>query len=241
MAAHQIRIHEARATDFYLRVRSRPIIEDCSGVRFAPHALNYEGIEEDLRDAGLEEETGNWANVDDFKWLRAVQSPNWCLVPEEERLQTIDISDVQEREDVFAFLRLASAIWMCSHDHRGTYGAHVTGLGEGRSPEDWCSMQVIPPHVDAEGVAISALVAALEVAIRLEHPNDGSTKYVYYIAHDTPRVTLVCIDSHYDILYPLPPGATTVGLNLLQPARQRRGGESQQHPDPAAETSSGSK
>ncbi|KAF0927445.1 hypothetical protein E2562_033493 [Oryza meyeriana var. granulata] len=99
MAAHQIRIHEARATDFYLRVRSRPIIEDCSGVRFAPHALNYEGIEEDLRDAGLEEETGNWANVDDFKWLRAVQSPNWCLVPEEERLQTIDISDVQERED----------------------------------------------------------------------------------------------------------------------------------------------
>uniref|UniRef100_A0A0E0K149 C-CAP/cofactor C-like domain-containing protein n=1 Tax=Oryza punctata TaxID=4537 RepID=A0A0E0K149_ORYPU len=96
MAAHQIRIHEARATDFYLRVRSRPIIEDCSGVRFAPHALKYEGIGEDLRDAGLEEETGNWANVDDFKWLRAVQSPNWCLVPEEERLQTIDISDVQE-------------------------------------------------------------------------------------------------------------------------------------------------
>uniref|UniRef100_A0A0D9VH35 C-CAP/cofactor C-like domain-containing protein n=1 Tax=Leersia perrieri TaxID=77586 RepID=A0A0D9VH35_9ORYZ len=99
MAAHQIRIHEARATDFYLRVRSRPIIEDCSGVRFAPHALRYEGIEEDLRDAGLEEETGNWANVDDFKWLRAVQSPNWCLVPEEERLQIIDISDVQEGDD----------------------------------------------------------------------------------------------------------------------------------------------
>uniref|UniRef100_A0A0E0CLZ7 C-CAP/cofactor C-like domain-containing protein n=1 Tax=Oryza meridionalis TaxID=40149 RepID=A0A0E0CLZ7_9ORYZ len=99
IAAHQIRIHEATATDFYLRVRSRPIIEDCSGVRFAPHALKYEGIREDLRDAGLEEETGNWANVDDFKWLRAVQSPNWCLVPEEERLQSIDISDVQERED----------------------------------------------------------------------------------------------------------------------------------------------
>ncbi|KAG8071055.1 hypothetical protein GUJ93_ZPchr0006g45064 [Zizania palustris] len=99
MAAHQIRIHEVRATDFYLRARSRPIIEDCSGVRFAPHALKYKGIEDDLRDAGLEEETGNWANVDDFKWLRAVQSPNWCLIPEEERLQTIEISDVQDRED----------------------------------------------------------------------------------------------------------------------------------------------
>ncbi|KAL6634561.1 hypothetical protein ACP70R_027232 [Stipagrostis hirtigluma subsp. patula] len=99
MAAHQIRIHEARATDFYLRVRSRPIIEDCSGVRFAPHALKYDGIEEDLRESGLEEETGNWANVDDFKWLRAVQSPNWCLVPEEERLQIVDISEVREQED----------------------------------------------------------------------------------------------------------------------------------------------
>ncbi|KQJ99892.1 tubulin-folding cofactor C [Brachypodium distachyon] len=99
MAAHQIRIHEARATDFYLRVRSRPIIEDCCGVRFAPHALKYEGIEKDLRDSGLEEDTGNWANVDDFKWLRAVQSPNWSLIPEEERLQTVDISEVQARED----------------------------------------------------------------------------------------------------------------------------------------------
>ncbi|OEL24498.1 Tubulin-folding cofactor C [Dichanthelium oligosanthes] len=98
MAAHQIRIHEARATDFYLRVRSRPIIEDCSGVRFAPHALKYDGIDEDLKESGLEEETGNWANVDDFKWLRAVQSPNWCLVPEEERLQTVDISEIHERE-----------------------------------------------------------------------------------------------------------------------------------------------
>jgi tubulin-specific chaperone C len=95
MAAHQIRIHEARATDFYLRVRSRPIIEDCSGVRFAPHALKYEGIQEDLKDSGLDEETGNWANVDDFKWLRAVQSPNWCLVPEEERIQVVDISQVR--------------------------------------------------------------------------------------------------------------------------------------------------
>ncbi|XP_062225994.1 tubulin-folding cofactor C-like [Phragmites australis] len=99
MAAHQIRIHEARATDFYLRVRSRPIIEDCSGVRFAPHALKYEGIEEDLRESGLEEETGNWVNVDDFKWLRAVHSPNWCLVPEEERMQIVDISEVHELED----------------------------------------------------------------------------------------------------------------------------------------------
>jgi hypothetical protein len=34
-------------TDFYVRLRSRPIIEYCSDVRFAPHALKYVQIEED--------------------------------------------------------------------------------------------------------------------------------------------------------------------------------------------------
>ncbi|XP_021904265.1 tubulin-folding cofactor C [Carica papaya] len=85
LASHQIRIHYAKRSDFYLRVRSRPIIEDSNGVRFAPYCLEYEGIEEDLKAAGLDEETGNWAKVDDFRWLRAVQSPNWCIIPEEER------------------------------------------------------------------------------------------------------------------------------------------------------------
>ncbi|KAK7260979.1 hypothetical protein RIF29_27282 [Crotalaria pallida] len=32
-----------------------------------------DGIEDDLRGADLDAETGNWANVDDFKWLRAVK------------------------------------------------------------------------------------------------------------------------------------------------------------------------
>lgn len=96
LASHQIRIHQAKATDFYLRVRSRPIIEDSNGVRFAPYRLIYEGIEEELKESALEEETGNWAHVDDFKWLRAIQSPNWGLIPEEERLEIVDISEFKE-------------------------------------------------------------------------------------------------------------------------------------------------
>ncbi|KAL2551370.1 Tubulin-folding cofactor C [Forsythia ovata] len=91
LASHQIRIHNAKNCDFYLRVRSRPIIEDCNGVRFAPYCLSYEGIEKDLEEANLGEETGNWANVDDFRWLRAVQSPNWSVLPDNERIQTVDI------------------------------------------------------------------------------------------------------------------------------------------------------
>ncbi|KAJ0960967.1 hypothetical protein J5N97_001071 [Dioscorea zingiberensis] len=93
LASHQIRIHQAKVTDFYLRLRSRPIIEDCSVVRFAPYKLVYEGIEEELQESGLAEETENWANVDDFRWLRAMQSPNWCVLPEEEQIGVVDISD----------------------------------------------------------------------------------------------------------------------------------------------------
>ncbi|XP_057970629.1 tubulin-folding cofactor C [Malania oleifera] len=95
LASHQIRVHHAKGTDFFLRVRSRPIIEDSSGVRFAPYCLSYEGIEQDLQDSSLEEETGNWANVDDFKWLRAVHSPNWSILPENERIDAVNISNLE--------------------------------------------------------------------------------------------------------------------------------------------------
>ncbi|KAH7520587.1 hypothetical protein FEM48_Zijuj08G0160900 [Ziziphus jujuba var. spinosa] len=99
MASHQIRIHNAKASDFYLRVRSRPIIEDSSSVRFAPYCLSYEGIDRDLKEASLDEETGNWANVDDFRWLRAVQSPNWSVLPEAERVRIVKISNSDSRAE----------------------------------------------------------------------------------------------------------------------------------------------
>ena len=92
LASHQIRIHNARRCDFYLRVRSHPIIEDSSEMRFAPYCFQYKGIEEDLRESRLDEETGYWANVDDFKWLRAVQSPNWSVIPENERISLFHVS-----------------------------------------------------------------------------------------------------------------------------------------------------
>lgn len=99
MASHQIRIHSAKASDFYLRVRSRPIIEDSNTVRFAPYCLSYEGIDGDLKEANLDEETGNWANVDDFRWLRAVQSPNWSILAEKERVSAVDISTSDGRAE----------------------------------------------------------------------------------------------------------------------------------------------
>jgi len=88
MAAHQLRLHHSKSCDFYLHTRSHPIIEDCTELRFAPYALEYEGLAVELDQAGLgAADCGeNWCQVKDFKWLRQQQSPNWCVLPEVERV-----------------------------------------------------------------------------------------------------------------------------------------------------------
>ncbi|KAL3684535.1 hypothetical protein R1sor_002557 [Riccia sorocarpa] len=95
LASHQIRIHSTKATDFYLRVRSRPIVEYTTNVRFAPYAFSYPGLQEDLIASNLAEETGLWEKVDDFRWLRAAQSPNWSSLPVKERIPVEDGADIQ--------------------------------------------------------------------------------------------------------------------------------------------------
>lgn len=97
-AARQVRIHSAQNSDFYLKVCSGPIIEYSSGLRFAPlagtcsaeEALGYSEAAKYLKLHGLDDpEDGNsreeWANVQDFGWLRASASPNWAILPENER------------------------------------------------------------------------------------------------------------------------------------------------------------
>ncbi|CAI5954917.1 unnamed protein product [Closterium sp. NIES-64] len=85
VASHQLRIHQTERADFYVRTRSRPLIEHSKGVRFAPYSREYDGLEADFKDADLAVDGGLWALVDDFSWLRAVSSPNWSVIPEEER------------------------------------------------------------------------------------------------------------------------------------------------------------
>ncbi|KAL1654359.1 hypothetical protein SLS61_002959 [Didymella pomorum] len=78
VAARQFRMHGAKNVDVYLHCASRPIIEDCEGVRFAP--LPEGMISEELRTV-----QNQWDQIDDFKWLKAEQSPNWSILPEGER------------------------------------------------------------------------------------------------------------------------------------------------------------
>ncbi|RYP68862.1 hypothetical protein DL769_005421 [Monosporascus sp. CRB-8-3] len=88
VAARQVRMHDCRDVDIYLHCASHPIIEDCSGVRFAPIPAAY--LPEELSGA-----PNQWDQVDDFKWLKSEPSPNWSVLPEGER-----ISDAQWRDAV---------------------------------------------------------------------------------------------------------------------------------------------
>ena len=90
IAAHQVRIHSAQNSDFYLAVKSDPIIEYSTGLQFAPYPLSYEGINSDFKEAGLssicdQEASGEWGRVKDFGWIRMTPSPNWRILPLENR------------------------------------------------------------------------------------------------------------------------------------------------------------
>ncbi|KAM9315390.1 tubulin-specific chaperone C [Gastrophryne carolinensis] len=87
----QLRTHRTRHSRFYLHVTSRAIIEDCSGLAFAPFTWSYPGILCDYQLAGLDPERNNWDQVDDFNWLAmGERSPNWSMIPEEERITRWD-------------------------------------------------------------------------------------------------------------------------------------------------------
>ncbi|KAI5467069.1 tubulin binding cofactor C-domain-containing protein [Mariannaea sp. PMI_226] len=79
IVARQVRIHECTNVDIYLHCATHPIIEDCTGMRFAPLPAVYTTE----ADQAIENQ---WDQVDDFKWLKADHSPNWAILPEEERL-----------------------------------------------------------------------------------------------------------------------------------------------------------
>ncbi|OJD35594.1 tubulin-specific chaperone c [Diplodia corticola] len=77
--ARQFRMHECKNVDVYLRCDSRPIIEDCAGIRFAPLPETYTH-EDSSAQPNL------WDQVDDFKWLKAEHSPNWSVLPPDTRI-----------------------------------------------------------------------------------------------------------------------------------------------------------
>ncbi|KAI0425574.1 tubulin-specific chaperone C [Xylaria sp. FL1042] len=79
VAARQVRMHDCKNVHVYLHCASHPIIEDCSGVAFAPLPSYY-------TNETTTPETNQWDKVDDFKWLKDTASPNWSILAEENRV-----------------------------------------------------------------------------------------------------------------------------------------------------------
>ncbi|KAL9048554.1 MAG: hypothetical protein Q9162_007661 [Coniocarpon cinnabarinum] len=79
VSSHQFRMHECQNCDVYLMCSSKPIVDDCKAVRFAPLPACY---------ARVDVTTENkWDQVEDFKWLRSEPSPNWEVLPESQRVE----------------------------------------------------------------------------------------------------------------------------------------------------------
>jgi hypothetical protein len=81
ITTRQFRMHGSRNVDVYLHAASRPIVEDCVDVRFAPLPGGFmgEGMDADGRE-------NMWDRIDDFKWLKVEPSPNFRVLGVEERL-----------------------------------------------------------------------------------------------------------------------------------------------------------
>ncbi|XP_048843353.1 tubulin-specific chaperone C [Brienomyrus brachyistius] len=91
LPCQQLRTHNTCDTRVYLHVTSRAIVEDCTGVSFAPFSWTYPALDADFEASGLDKGRNNWSQVDDFNWLAAdTPSPNWTLIPESERRTSWD-------------------------------------------------------------------------------------------------------------------------------------------------------
>lgn len=91
LACQQLRVHNSKDAKFYLHVTSRAIIEDTTSVLYAPYNWNYDTLEKDYKESGLDRSKNAWDDIDDFNWLaHDKHSPNWGLLPEDERVEKWD-------------------------------------------------------------------------------------------------------------------------------------------------------
>ncbi|KAI5793759.1 tubulin binding cofactor C-domain-containing protein [Peziza echinospora] len=91
ISCKQFRMHKSSNVKIYLRCPSRPIIEDCKDIEFAPLEAWRGGSSEDGGVGTGEDGRNLWDQVDDFKWLRMEKSPNWRVLDVEER---VDVNEL---------------------------------------------------------------------------------------------------------------------------------------------------
>ncbi|RCV06573.1 hypothetical protein SETIT_1G173600v2 [Setaria italica] len=124
--------------------------------------------------------------------------------------------------DIYAFLRLVAAIWICSHSEE--FEPLILEVNEGYTLTDWCFVEVIQSRVLTDHIQMTALVNALRVPLRVEYlfqefgqdlyTGEGSQDNMPRSTcwprrhhqvppdHEVPRVTMLYTNLHYDIIYP---------------------------------------
>ncbi|XP_055636986.1 tubulin-specific chaperone C [Toxorhynchites rutilus septentrionalis] len=92
VACQQLRCHQSKACDLYLKVTSRAIIEDCNQIQVTQYNNSYDLFEEDLSNSGLDPAANNWNELDDFNWLATDKpSPNWSVINNDQLIHNWDL------------------------------------------------------------------------------------------------------------------------------------------------------
>jgi len=89
IGCHQFRMHDSMAVDVYLESVSDPVIENCSGIRFAPYPGSLVHSES-LRDS-------KHFTVKDFSHILPTSSPNWSFLLEERWEQLWPVLALQDQ------------------------------------------------------------------------------------------------------------------------------------------------
>lgn len=79
IACQQSRIHDSTECMVFLHVTSRSVIENSSKLKFGCFSWEYDELGEDFKKSGLDLNTNNWNQVDDFDCL-VKPSPNYTLI-----------------------------------------------------------------------------------------------------------------------------------------------------------------
>ncbi|KAF2130141.1 tubulin-specific chaperone c [Dothidotthia symphoricarpi CBS 119687] len=79
-ACRQFRMHASKNVVVYLHCSSRPIIEDCEDIRFAPLPEIYTGYVQTMPE--ISKISNQWDQIDDFGWLKSEPSPHFTLLTE---------------------------------------------------------------------------------------------------------------------------------------------------------------
>jgi len=90
ISSQQVRIHWSEECDFYLEVKSKPIIENSTKLRFSPLQQtnqNEKQKETESTDNNKNESNNQWDKIEDFNWLKSNQSsPNFSIIDPQQRI-----------------------------------------------------------------------------------------------------------------------------------------------------------